>query len=340
MSNRMASFVSSLCVHAIVASFIGVCNVIAFIYGQIEWVIARKVAIDNSKYVVVITGCDSGFGELSSHRLSKLGFHVISGCLTSSGVSRLNGVVANAILCDVTNEKDVEQLALKTEEYITKHKLKLWAVINNAGIGNSGAVDWISNGTLRKVMEVNFFGVVNVTKAMLPLLKRTKNGRIINLSSVAGFISAPMMAAYDSSKHAVEGFAKALRAEMKPWNIHVSNINPGFMRTPIVIGGPDMTKSEFARVPPELRAQYDDNLFEPSKLLHNMLEDPQIVVDAIVDALTDSYPPMWYFPGYQSQFFFRHFTNNTSSLLDALMYVFPHIEPQPKKSVVEKMQAN
>ena len=72
-------------------------------------------------------------------------------------------------------------------------------------VGNSGAVDWISSETFRLVIEVNLFGVVNVTKAFLPLLKQTKNARIVNLSSVAGFLPAPMMAAYDASKHAVEG---------------------------------------------------------------------------------------------------------------------------------------
>lgn len=97
-------------------------------------------------------------------------------------------------------------------------------------IGNSGAVDWISSTTFRRVLEVNLFGVVNVTKAFLPLLKKTRGARIVNLSSVAGFLPAPMMAAYDASKHGVEGYAKALRLEMKPWNIHVSNVNPGFMK--------------------------------------------------------------------------------------------------------------
>ena len=118
-------------------------------------------------------------------------------------------------------------------------------VINNAGIGNGGGIDWISTATLNKVMDVNFYGVVMVTRAFLPMLKKTKNSRFViicgsdftasfcriaNLSSIAGLISAPTMGFYDASKHAVEGFAKALRAEMKPWNIHVSNLNPGFMR--------------------------------------------------------------------------------------------------------------
>lgn len=72
-------------------------------------------------------------------------------------------------------------------------------------IGNSGAVDWISMSTFRRVLEVNLLGVVSVTKAFLPLLKQTRGARIVNLSSVAGFLPSPMMAAYDASKHGVEG---------------------------------------------------------------------------------------------------------------------------------------
>lgn len=210
-------------------------NALGFIYGHAVSYFGSKVKIDCTKNAVVITGCDSGFGEMAARRLQKRGFHVISLCMTHEGVQRLTGVVSLAVVGDVTEEKDITNLVARVEEYMNVEKVKLWGVVCNAGIGNAGAVDWISTQTFRKVMEVNFFGVVNVTKALLPLLKRNKDSRVVNLSSVAGFLSAPMMAAYDASKHAIEGYAKALRAEMKPWNIHVSNVNPGFMRFEIFL---------------------------------------------------------------------------------------------------------
>jgi NAD(P)-dependent dehydrogenase (short-subunit alcohol dehydrogenase family) len=230
MSLRLGSCFLSLCVHCCVSSFFLFVNALGFIYGHFLKYFGSKVQIDCERHAVVITGCDSGFGEMTSRRLQIQGFHVITVCITPEGAQRLTGVVSLSIVGDVTKEKDIANLVTQVEDYLGAKKVKLWGVVCNAGIGNSGAVDWMSTQTFRKVIEVNFFGVVNVTKALLPLLKKNKGSRIVNLSSVAGFLSAPMMAAYDASKHAVEGYAKALRTEMKPWNIHVSNVNPGFMR--------------------------------------------------------------------------------------------------------------
>ena len=229
-SSRFRSFCFSLIVHALVSGFFLLLNIIGFLYGHIMSHFGEKVTINPKEYAVVITGCDSGFGERCSRRLQEMGFHTIAICLSPEGVERLTGAVSLPLRGDVTAECDIANIVTELEKYLKLHDIQLWGVVCNAGIGNAGAVDWISSHTFRKVIEVNFFGVVNVTKALLPFLKKTRNGRIVNISSVAGFLSAPMMAAYDASKHAVEGYAKALRAEMKPWNLYVSNINPGFMR--------------------------------------------------------------------------------------------------------------
>jgi NAD(P)-dependent dehydrogenase (short-subunit alcohol dehydrogenase family) len=331
---KVVGFLLDLVIHFLISSLISLGNILAFLSSLFyDHFLAQKMDIQYSrKYAVVITGCDSGFGELSSRRLSSMGFHVISCCMTSDGVARLSDTVALAIVCDVTKEADVKDLVLQTESYLQKKQIKLWAIVNNAGIGNSGSFDWIPTETIRKVMEVNFFGVVNVTKAFLPLLKQTKHSRIINLSSVAGFSSGPMMGAYAASKHAVEGLMKSVRAELKPWNIHVTNINPGFFRsspllislslslvlfffffsevshdrTPIVTNNTPETLKTFQSLPAELRSQYDEELYTPSEFVLKLLEDPQLVVDAIVRGVTDKYVPMWLFPGIQSGYFLRY----------------------------------
>ena len=189
-----------------------------------------NVKIDYSKNVIVITGCDSGFGESAALQLSKLGFKVVACCLTTKGVDKLKDRVALALVCNVTSDKDIANAFQVTETYCNANGCKVWTVLNNAGVGNGGALDWINMDTYKFVFSVNFFGVVAVTKAFLPLLKRNPNSRIINLSSLAGLFAGPKMTAYCASKHAVEGFAKGLRAELRPWKIHVCNINPGFMR--------------------------------------------------------------------------------------------------------------
>jgi len=311
-------------------------NALLFFVGLMRKFYAGKVdyQCNSSKQVVVITGCDSGFGELSSRRLSEMGFRVISGCISTEGAERLKDSVALALVCDVTSDKDIELLAQKTEEYLQENDCKLWGVVNNAGIGNGGLVDVLPMETMRKVMEVNFFGVVKVTKAMLPLLKKCKHSRIINISSIAGFLSAPCMSAYDASKHAVEGFAKALRVEMKSWNIHVSNINPGFCKTNIVMGGNNVAKAAWAKVPEELQKHYDFQELEPTDF-DFILENPKIVVNAIVDALTDVSPPMWYFPGYQPAAL-RQLTSVCGDLFDLMG--MQGVGPQPKADVIKELQ--
>lgn len=106
----------------------------------------------------------------------------------------------------------------------------LWAVVNNAGIAVVGCIDWMSMDIISKMMNVNYLGMVSITKAFLPLLKQTKYSRIINISSMAGIVTSPRMAAYSASKHAVEGFSNVLRLELLPWNIFVCNINPSYMK--------------------------------------------------------------------------------------------------------------
>lgn len=203
---------------------------------------APKAAMNNSK-AVVITGCDSGFGEMTAIHLSSLGYHVVAACLTKDGCDRMGSLVAKAVLCDITKEADVKHLTAETEKLCKAKTYTMWALINNAGIAKGGPLDWIGLDTYYKVMEVNFFGHVRVTKAFLPLLKQQKDSRIVNLSSVAGFYCSANLSAYGASKHAMEGFMKSVREELKPWSIYVSNINPGFMRYDQCTSWPPMSSS-------------------------------------------------------------------------------------------------
>jgi NAD(P)-dependent dehydrogenase (short-subunit alcohol dehydrogenase family) len=150
----------------------------------------------------------------------------------------------------------------------------------------------------RKVLEVNFFAVVAVSKAMLPLLKCSPNSRIVNVSSLAGIIGMPGMGPYCASKHAMEGMSKCVREELSHWSIHLSNINPGFMRTPLLASGSSAGKLSFEAAPRAITSEYGTEWMEGQlETVNQISEDPALVVDAIVDALTDSHPPQWYFPG-------------------------------------------
>jgi NAD(P)-dependent dehydrogenase (short-subunit alcohol dehydrogenase family) len=114
---------------------------------------------------------------------------------------RASGKIPHVVQCDVTKEEDVEKIANYTKKLIedsdTKgNTLKMWGLINNAGIAPSGFVDWISMKSVRAVMEVNYFAIVSMCKAFLPLLKTTKHSRVLNVSSAAGFSGFPGGSSY------------------------------------------------------------------------------------------------------------------------------------------------
>jgi NAD(P)-dependent dehydrogenase (short-subunit alcohol dehydrogenase family) len=141
-------------------------------------------------------GCDSGFGEASAIALSKEGFKVIAGCLTDEGVARLSSQVFRAVKCNVTKENDIKNIEKLIEDLVKNGPDRLWAVINNAGIGEAAYSDWCPMDVYQRTFDINFFAIVRMVKCLLPYLKMTKNCRIINLSSMAGIVGAPAMAAY------------------------------------------------------------------------------------------------------------------------------------------------
>lgn len=236
-----------------------------------------------------------------SKKLSKMGFRVIATCLTQDGAEKLKKDVALTVICNITKSEDILNLAQKTEEFCKVENSKVWALVNNAGIADGGALDWTSMDVYRRVMEVNFFGLVAATKAILPLLKRSPGSRIVNLSSVAGLVSGAGIGPYFASKHAVEGLAKGLREELKPWNIHVSNVNPSFMRTPILTSGMNSARNGFESAPKEITSEYDPSFQDAHiNLMNSASEDPSLVINVLVQAITDKYPVMWYFPGFGS----------------------------------------
>ena len=156
----------------------------------------KTVMQNATKRIILITGCDSGFGALSAIALSSSGYRVVSACLTEDGAERLRAEVALAVVCDVTKEKDISRLTSIIAKLASDENLFLWAVINNAGVAPIGYMEWISMESVKKAMDVNYFGMISVIKAMLPLLKKTKGSRIINISSSAGLGGGAALGAY------------------------------------------------------------------------------------------------------------------------------------------------
>ena len=182
-----------------------------------------------TKSIVLITGASSGFGKVTSELLSENGFRVFG---TSRNPDRLKDAPKNVEMLplDVTSNASVDSCV---STMLQKTYGRLDVLINNAGIISVGAVEEMSQEDTMKQLETNLFGVMRVTKAVLPTMRAQKRGRIVNIGSIAGHIAVPFQGMYATAKFALEGYTEQLRQETKNLGIYVSIVEPGFFRTNI-----------------------------------------------------------------------------------------------------------
>src|SRR5688572_3980715 len=185
--------------------------------------------------VALITGASSGFGLLTAVELARAGLRVFASMRDPSRDDRLRAALAEArveaavVQLDVTDPGSI----MRAVEEVERAAGRIDVIVNNAGYGLGGAVEDLTMGELREQFETNFFGLVAVTKAVLPGMRERRHGRIINVSSVSGRVAFPGVAAYSASKFAVEGFSESMRHELLPFEVYVSLVEPGTFRTDI-----------------------------------------------------------------------------------------------------------
>jgi NAD(P)-dependent dehydrogenase (short-subunit alcohol dehydrogenase family) len=185
---------------------------------------------------VLITGCSSGFGLDTAIELAGKGWQVIATMRNLDRRGRLDeaakaaGVTVEVRELDVRSAPSIESALRETLE-LTGGRLD--AVVHNAGIGDAGYFEDLSEETVRKVMETNFFGVLALTRLVLPIMRKQRSGRIVVVSSSGAFIANPSMSAYAASKWAVEGWAESLACEVAPFGIDVCLVEPGMYNTDI-----------------------------------------------------------------------------------------------------------
>jgi len=184
--------------------------------------------------VVLITGASSGIGRAAATAYAAQGAHLVLAARRESQLQdtarevEALGVRALPVRCDVTVEDDVHRLMRETEAAFGG----LDILVNNAGLGLYGPVEGFSEAQLRLVFEVNFFGLVRVTRAALPLLrKRAPGSQVVNVSSVLGHRGLPLLGGYGSSKAAVNLLTESLRAELAAEGISVLLVSPGLTET-------------------------------------------------------------------------------------------------------------
>jgi hypothetical protein len=200
---------------------------------------------------VVITGVSTGIGYSSAKILCDSGYFVYGSVRKNEDGERLSSELGDnfqPLIFDVTDSKKISENVEKVHSDL-KPGESIAALVNNAGIALGGPVTLIDIEVFRKQFEVNFFGLIDVTKACLPLLGASKNaqnqGKIINISSVSGRRSHPFMAPYSASKFALEAFSDSLRRELLIYGVDVILIEPGPIKTAIWDKTPDPEDNEF-----------------------------------------------------------------------------------------------
>jgi len=184
----------------------------------------------------IVTGCSSGFGELIAIELAKTGYNVIATMRNLKKQDTLLKLAAaesvtdkiTVFPLDVTQQQSIEELKIFVESLVSVDLL-----VNNAGYAQGGFCEELSVEAYRNQFETNFFGVIAVTQAILPFMRKQRSGKIINMSSISGRFGFPGLSAYVASKHALEGYSESLRLELKPFGIEVVLIEPGSYRTNI-----------------------------------------------------------------------------------------------------------
>jgi NAD(P)-dependent dehydrogenase (short-subunit alcohol dehydrogenase family) len=186
--------------------------------------------------LVLITGTSSGIGLATAIECAAAGFRVIA---TMRNLDRRKALDEAAQARGVSSSISVEQLDVTADHVVPKIRelvLKygpFYGLVNNAGIAIGGAFEEQSEADVREQFETNVFGLMAVTRAVLPTMRAAQRGRIINVSSVAGRVGLPLVSTYAATKHAVEGLSESLRWELEAFGIDVCLVEPGTFKTPI-----------------------------------------------------------------------------------------------------------
>ena len=222
--------------------------------------------IDSAAKTFFITGVSSGFGRALSRAALDAGHRVVGTVRNAEDASTFEAMQSGraiARLLDVTDNTSVEHVALEVEQTIGPVDV----IVNNAGYGHEGIVEESPLDDMRRQFEVNVFGAVAVIKAFLPFMRARRRGRILNITSMGGFITMPGIAYYCGSKFALEGISEALGKEVHAFGIDVTAVAPGSFRT-------DWAGRSMARAPRSI-SDYDA-LFDPVRARRQSISGKQI----------------------------------------------------------------
>ncbi len=234
--------------------------------------------------VALVTGASSGIGEATAKRLAGAGYKVYG---TSRRGAEAGQRSFEMLALDVTSD---ESVAAAVAEVIRREG-RIDLLVNNAGIGLIGGAEESSLGQVKALFDVNLFGVIRMSNAVLPAMRQGGGGRIINVSSVLGLMPAPFSAHYSATKHALEGYSESLDHELRAFNIRVSLIEPAYTRSVF---------EQNALAPDMVLKDYDQARTGALALVRDVMptaDPPEIVADTVVRAATAPTPRRRYTAG-------------------------------------------
>lgn len=252
--------------------------------------------------IILITGCSSGFGLLTAVRLAAEGHFVYA---TMRDISKQQDLLDEAArrnvpvrvrVLDVTKPHTIKAVI----DEIIDHHGHIDVLINNAGYGVGGFFEDLTDEEYRKQMDVNFFGVLNTTRSVLPHMREKAKGLIINVSSIAGLCASPSLSAYNSSKWALEGFSESLYYEVSHFGIKVVLVEPGSYPTQIFKDNAkyaanfDNPQSPYFKFSQKLRNFVKANTAKSKK-------DPEDVAKLIADIVRAKNPDLRYISDFASR---------------------------------------
>ena len=239
-----------------------------------------------------ITGCSTGFGRQLAQEALKNGDNV---AVTSRNTDDVKDIVAQypdtsiAIKLDVTKPEEIKAAVQQAEERFKK----IDVLVNNAGIGYFGAIEESEEDEVRRMFEINVFGLVHMTNAVLPLMRKQRSGHVVNVSSIGGYVAFPAVGMYNATKFAVAGLSESLSKEIAHLGIKVTVVCPSGFRTDWA--GRSANNSKI--VIPDYEQTAHANKSNIRGYSGNQPGDPVRAAQAIIKAVESSEPPLRLFLG-------------------------------------------
>jgi NAD(P)-dependent dehydrogenase (short-subunit alcohol dehydrogenase family) len=214
----------------------------------------------NPSGAVVITGASTGIGRATALLLDREGYRVFAGIRKQAHADELSGAGSDRLTpltIEVTDADSIDSARQQVTEAVGEEGLV--GLVNNAGVGGGGPVEFTPIDDFRNTLEVNLIGQVAVTQAFLPLIRKAR-GTVVFIASIGGRVASPFLSPYSASKFGIEAVGDSLRREVSPWGIDVVVIEPGSIATEIWRKGSDAVDERLEQMPDDARRLYGDQL--------------------------------------------------------------------------------